>query len=126
VLRRRTQGYRHHPQLQRFRAQPSPLGSRAYYRRGVHAAPTGRGYAFTAQKISPARGVGVIAVTRGQVMYERAHLLRKLETRDPERRRRLARVSRPQPNPTLRIAPGDVEPWERSQGDSPSSGPSVS
>lgn len=62
VLRGRTNGYLHHPQLQRFRAQPSPLGAIADYLRGVHAEAVGRGYAFAARKISPAHGSGVIAV----------------------------------------------------------------
>ena len=35
VLRGRTNGYLHHPQLQRFRAQPSPLGAIADYLRAV-------------------------------------------------------------------------------------------
>ena len=43
VLRGRTNGYRHHPQLQRFRAQPSPLGAIADYLRGVHAEAVNRG-----------------------------------------------------------------------------------
>jgi hypothetical protein len=119
VLRGRTQGYRQHPQLQRFRAQPSPLGALADYLRGVHAEAVDRGYAFAARKISPANGSGLIKVTRGQLMHEWAHLLRKLEARDPERRRRLARGGRPAPHPSFRVVPGDVETWERSGGAPP-------
>ena len=89
VLRGRTNGYRHHPQLQRFRAQPSPLGAIADYLRGVHAEAVNRGYAFAARKISPARASGVIAVTRGQLMHEWSHLMAKLAIRDPELRSRL-------------------------------------
>ena len=37
VLRGRTNGYRHHPQLQRFRVQSSPLAAIGDYLRGVHA-----------------------------------------------------------------------------------------
>jgi hypothetical protein len=46
VLRGRTNGYVHHPQLQRFRAQPSPLGAIADYLRGVHLEAVRRGYAL--------------------------------------------------------------------------------
>ena len=116
VLRGRTIGYRHHPQLQRFRAQPSPLGAIADYLRGVHAEAVNRGYAFAAQKISPARAAGVIAVTRGQLMHEWSHLMAKLATRNPELRVRLMLVGRPQSHPSFRIVPGEVETWERRLG----------
>jgi hypothetical protein len=113
VLRGRTTGYRHHPQLDRFRAQASPVGAIADYLRGVHAESVNRGYSFAARKISPARAAGVIAVTRGQLMHEWSHLGSKLARRDPELRRRLSRVRRPQPHPSFRVVPGDVETWER-------------
>jgi len=116
VLRDRTNGYRHHPQLQRFRAQPSPLGAIADYLRGVHAEAVSRGYAFTARKISTARASGVIAVTRGQLMYEWSHLMAKLTIRDPELYCRLAHVSRPRSHPSFRVVSGDVETWEKRLG----------
>jgi len=116
VLRGRTKGYRHHPQVQRFRAQPSPLGAIADYLRSVRLEAVGRGYAFAPRKISPARGSGVIAVTRGQLMHEWSHLMMKLELRDPERRDQLAGVSRPRPHPSFRIVSGEVETWEKRPG----------
>src|SRR6187431_2535170 len=81
VLRGRTNGYLHHPQLQRFRAHPSPLGAIADYLRGVHAEAVKRGYTFAARKVSPARGLGPVAVTRGQVEHEWRHLMTKLARR---------------------------------------------
>jgi hypothetical protein len=116
VLRGRTNGYVHHPQLQRFRTQPSPVGAIANYLRGIHAEAVGRGYAFAARKISPAHGSGVIAVTRGQLIHEWSHLMAKLAIRDPERRGQLAHVGRPQAHPSFRVVPGDVETWERRPG----------
>lgn len=116
VIRGRTSGYRHHPQLQRFRAAPSPPGAIADYLRSVHGEAIARGYEFDAAKIGKTRTAGVIAVTRGQVAYEWAHLMAKLAVRDPARRGRLERVLRPQPHPSFRIVPGDVEPWERPLG----------
>jgi hypothetical protein len=113
VLRGRTAGYRHHPQLQRFRAHASPVGAIADYLRGVHAEAVDRGYAFTARKVSPARGGSPIAVTRGQIEHEWRHLMAKLAKRDPETRVRLESVRRPQPHPSFRIVPGGVESWER-------------
>ena len=113
VLRGRTSGYRHHPQLQRFRAQPSPLGAIADYLRCIHAEAVDRGYAFAARKVSPVRGSGPIAVTRGQVGPEWLHLMSKLATRDPETYVRLECVKRPRPHPIFRIVPGGVETWEK-------------
>jgi hypothetical protein len=113
VLRGRTNGYTHHPQLHRFRAQRSPVGAIAEYLRAVHAESVRRGYAFAARKIVPVHSTGAIAVTRGQLTHEWNHLMAKLAHRDPERRGDIARVSRPQPHPSFRVVPGRVEPWER-------------
>jgi hypothetical protein len=113
VLRGRTNGYLHHPQLERVRAHPSPLGAIADYLRGVHAEAVKRGYTFTARKVSPARGSGPIAVTRGQVEQEWLHLMTKLARRDPESHVRLECVKRPQLHPIFRIVPGGVETWEK-------------
>ncbi|HEX5004418.1 MAG TPA: pyrimidine dimer DNA glycosylase/endonuclease V [Gemmatimonadales bacterium] len=113
VLRGRTRGYRHHPQLQRFRAQPSPRAAIADFLRAVHAEAARRGYAFDARRIGPARGGHPIAVTRGQLRYEWGHLMAKLEVRDPGLHRRLARLRRPEPHPSFRLVPGGVAEWER-------------
>ena len=113
VLRGRTSGYRHHPQLHRFRAQPSPCGAIADYLRFIHAEAARRGYAFASGKIGRARGAGIITVTRGQLEHEWHHLLAKLASRDPELRHRLARLTRPQPHPLFRVVSGDVEAWEK-------------
>src|SRR6185436_9900040 len=86
VLRGRTEGYRNHPQLQRFREQDSPVGAIADYLRCVHAEAGRRGYSFAEQKVSRARATGVIPVTRGQLRYEWKHLMAKLATRNPELR----------------------------------------
>ncbi len=114
VLMGRTKGYLHHPQLQRFRAQPSPVGSIADYLRGVHAEAVRRGYAFDSQKISPARGFGIIEVTHGQLMYEWKHLMAKLAARCPEMYRQLSPLDSPDPHPLFRVVPGDIETWEKS------------
>lgn len=113
VLRGRTVGYRHHPQLRRFRAQSSPIGAVADFLRDVHAEASRRGYVFDSRKIGRARGTGSIPVTRGQVTHEWDHLLAKLAVRDPEQHARLASVRRPQVHPSFRVVSGGVEAWER-------------
>ena len=116
VLRGRTRGYRHHPQLERFRRCASPVGAVAEYMRAVHAEAVARGYRFDAAKLSRARDEGSIAVTRGQLQYEWEHLLAKVKSRDPEWALALGRVKRPRAHPLFRIVPGDVEGWERPPG----------
>ena len=114
VLRGQTKGYRHHPQLERFRAQPSSLAAIANYLRRVHEEAVTRGYEFDAAKISPAKGSRTtIEVTRGQVMHEWSHLMSKLSVRDPALHDRLATVSRPQAHPSFRIVPGGIATWEK-------------
>jgi Pyrimidine dimer DNA glycosylase len=113
VLRWHTRGYTRHPQLNRFRAQPSAVGAIAAYLRSVHAEALSRGYRFEWRKISLAQGSGVIAVTRGQIDHEWSHLMAKLASRGPELRDRLASVRRPQSHPLFRVVPGGVETWEK-------------
>ena len=113
VLRGRTRGYRQHPQLARFLELPSPCGGIAQYLRCVHAEALARGYAFAPGKISRARCTEIIAVRRGQLDYEREHLIRKLKLRDPARAAALQVIRRPQAHPLFRVTAGPVEAWEK-------------
>ena len=113
VLLRRTRGYRHHPQLQRFRAHPRPVAALNAYLAEVCEEATRRGYRFDARKIGRARDPRVMPATRGQVAFEWSHLLRKLRRRSPEAARRWRTVSQPVAHPLFRIVRGRVEPWER-------------
>jgi len=115
VLRGTTKGYRHHPQLVRFREQSEPVGAIAEYLRGVHREATRRGYRFSAGKIDPSEARDSIAVTRGQLRFEWRHLLAKLEARDPERYARLATVATPRAHPLFRVIPGGVADWENAK-----------
>jgi len=113
VLRGQTRGYRKHPQLERFRAHPSPLSAINQYLRGVHSEATSRGYTFERSKIGPVRDRRLLAVTDGQLGYEWEHLMAKLAVRSPELRSRWMDVHAPEPHPLFRVRRGEVEPWER-------------
>jgi len=113
VLRGKTVGYRRHPQLQRFLAHAMPRSAITAYLGEVHREALRRGYAFDRSKIGPLRAIEPIAVTRGQIEHEWAHLLRKLSLRSPELYRRWRRVRSPQCHPLIRAQAGGVEPWER-------------
>jgi hypothetical protein len=113
VLRGQTSGYRHHPQLDRFRSRPSPVGSIGEYLRGVFEESQGRGFQFDFKKISRQRDHETATVTRGQLEYEWAHLVEKVKGRDQVWSLRLESVMRPRPHPLFRLIPGDIEEWER-------------
>jgi hypothetical protein len=113
VLRGRTHGYRHHPQLARFLELTSPVGAIAQYLRGVHAEAHTRGYDFAAEKISRATCTEVIRVPRGQLEYEWGHLLAKLKMREPARLRQLRAVRQPEAHPLFRVVAGPLEAWEK-------------
>jgi pyrimidine dimer DNA glycosylase len=113
VLRGRTQGYRHHPQLQRFRAHPRPLPCVAAYLAAVHAESQRREYRFDAAKVDRRRRNVRLVETEGQLLYEWAHLKRKLRRRSPAAYRRVRGVVVPEPHPLFRIVAGEVRSWER-------------
>lgn len=116
VLRGRTRGYRHHPQLDRFRAHGRPVGSIAAYLRGVQEEARARGYAFAPERISRAGCDGRIVATRGQLEYEWDHLRARLSARDPRWLKGLEGVVRPRPHPLFRLVRGGPEAWERVAG----------
>ena len=116
VLRGATRGYQHHPQLERFRAAPSPEGSIAEYLRVVHDESVRRGYRFDASKIGTPRDATPITVADGQLVFEWQHLLTKLRERSPEQHERMRDVAQPEAHPMFRVVQGGVATWERAAG----------
>ena len=113
VLRGKTRGYRHHPQLLRFRAAPNPSQAVNTYLAAVYAEAQVRGYRFDARKLGRQPLSGPLPQSRGQLSYEWAHLRRKLRHRNPAWLRKLGAIRRPSPHPLFRIVPGPMAPWER-------------
>jgi hypothetical protein len=114
VLRGETVGYRHHPQLERFRAHASPRYAISAYLSAVEAEATRRSYRFDRRKIGPVREVAPIPVTRGQLECEWDLLLGKLSVRSPAYYRQWRSLRSPRCHPLLRCCAGAAEPWERS------------
>jgi hypothetical protein len=112
VLAGATRGYRHHPQLQRFREQADASGAIAVYLRAVQQEAERRGYRFDASKIGRCSGQVKIAVTRGQIEYEWRHLRAKLAVRDPAVWERNGEVMKPEAHPLFEIVDGAVAAWE--------------
>jgi hypothetical protein len=113
VLKGETRGYRYHPQLCRFRNQPAPEAAIAAYLKEVRREASRRGYRFDVTKIGRRCTVSPIPVTRGQIRYEREHLLKKLLIRDPAAREALLNTGESEPHPLFTIVPGKIEAWER-------------
>ena len=65
VLRGDTEGYRHHPQLQRFQAHVTPRTAMNLYLASVLLEAEARGYSFNRRKVGPARAKVTIAATSG-------------------------------------------------------------
>jgi len=113
VLRGRTRGYRHHPQLLRFSGTKNPPAAVATFLKAVHEEAVKRGYKFDATKIGRGRIRSRLNETRGQLVYEWSHLKRKLKKRNPQLLRDMPSIKIPAPHPLFRIVPGKVREWER-------------
>jgi hypothetical protein len=59
VLDGRTRGYRHHPQLTRFRAHPASRAAINAYLAAIHAESEARGYAFDRGKVGRLRAKAI-------------------------------------------------------------------
>jgi hypothetical protein len=125
VLVGQTNGYRFHPQLERFRATKDPVAAIGAYLWAVADEAGARGYRFDASKIAAGRRAVAIPVTQGQLEYEREHLRRKLRGRDRAAYRKLS-AGKLAPHPMLRVVAGGIEAWEVVRGPrQPGAGASV-
>ena len=115
VLRGRTRGYRHHPQLARFRAHPLPRYAINAYLAAIHAEATSRGYSFDARKIGPVRSIRTMPATTAQISHEWLHFMRKVAVRNPRLHRQWRAVRVPRCHPLFKPVKGPVEYWERPQ-----------
>lgn len=113
VLQGGTRGYRYHPQLIRFRAQPDPVAVMAAYLAAVVEEAGARGYRFDAGKIAARRFDGQLEETEGQLEYEWRHLAGKLALRDPGRLQALSAIERPESHPLFSLISGPVRDWEK-------------
>jgi hypothetical protein len=113
VLAGRTRGYRHHPQLKRFQSDPDPQAAIATFLHEIALEAGRRGYHFDRRKIGRRRILRRIPETKGQLLFEWAHLKTKLALRAPELAERFHDVKAPAPHPLFRIVGGKVRAWEK-------------
>lgn len=113
VLQGRTKGYRHHPQVIRFRNQKFPVASINNYLLAVWVESVRRGYAFDKRKLGPQRRVRRIPIPAGQLLFEFMHLRRKLRMRNRKLFLATSNVKKPAAHPLFRVHNGPVAGWEK-------------
>ena len=123
VLAGTTRGYRHHPQLDRFRQSRNPARAIAIYLWSVAAEAKERGYRFEVSKIAMPRGRITIPVAKGQLAYELTHLKHKLRQRDSKRLKWISKREPVKVNSTFKAVEGPIAPWERTPRDLGGRGP---
>jgi hypothetical protein len=112
VLEGKTNGYKNHPQLFRFKRTDKPVDSIDQYLAVVYEEAKFRGYNFNRDKINWNHEISTITVTDEQLKYEWDHLLGKLKLRDPSRYNDLFIQKEIQPHPLFEIVEGKIEDWE--------------
>jgi hypothetical protein len=112
VLEGKTQGYRNHPQLNRFKQTENPGEAINHYLSEIYSEAVKRNYHFNIQKINWDFEENKLTVTTGQVDYEVRHLLAKLKVRDIKRYKELSSKSAFDIHPMFRLVKGDIEKWE--------------
>ena len=112
VLEGRTNGYKNHPQLNRFKEKERPLDCINQYLTEVYFEAKNREYNFNKGKIDWKFESSTIKVTSGQMKFEIQHLLNKLKVRDIEKYYRLIKEQILEAHPIFDIVKGDIENWE--------------
>jgi hypothetical protein len=113
VLSGTTRGYKHHPQLIRFRNQKNPVPAIGKYLYQIFLEAERRGYRFDKEKIREVSCNTKIPVSRGQIEFEWRHFIRKVKMRDENAYGRIKDIIFPKVNPLFRIRKGSREYWEK-------------
>jgi hypothetical protein len=112
VLQNKTKGYKHRPQLNRFKESKYPLAAINLYLSFVYEEAVERDYNFDKKKFSKSSKRIKLKVTSGQIDYEVKHLLKNLKFRDPKKFKELKSVKVFEPHPLFKAIQGKIERWE--------------
>ena len=115
VLSGETVGYRHHPQLKRFKAHSNPAVALATYLHFVYQEAVSRGYHFNGDKIGVISLAIKLSTTDGQLLYEWEHLKAKLIQRDERKYEQISEIAEPEAHPMFEVIVGERESWEVSK-----------
>lgn len=112
VLKGKTQGYRNHPQLNRFKKKRDPIAAIGKYLYHIHKESLQRGYSFNFDKIDNTNSRIKMDVNTGQLEFERRHLLAKLKSRDRSLYLKVRAIKELDGHPIFRAVAGKIEDWE--------------
>ncbi|WP_373003241.1 pyrimidine dimer DNA glycosylase/endonuclease V [Sulfurimonas sp.] len=112
VLLGKTNGYKNHPQLIRFKDADNSKTAIGSYLRSVADEADKRDYKFNREKIPKSGECSLIKVSEGQIKYEFKHLLSKLKLRDPSRYQELKSLEKIKTHPLFTEVDGGIEEWE--------------
>lgn len=108
VLTGAARGYRHHPQLQRFKAAKSHAVERLdTYLHVICDEADRRGYKFARAKLGVRTDLECIEVSEGQLAFEFTRLRDKVMTRTG------VMITEVRHHPMFVVVPGPKEDWER-------------
>jgi len=115
VLRGETRGYRHHPQLLRFKEASDPMAAIAFYLEEVCTEAKRRGYHFDCSKIRSSPLGERLPIASGQLRYEFDLLFSRLSSRNKEKYKELkdTDIDDIEPHPLFYKIEGKVAEWER-------------
>ena len=112
VLEGKTKGYKHHPQLNRFKKSKYPIELINQYLCEVYHEAVSRNFNFDKEKINWTFKKTRIPVTSKQLDYEVEHLLSKLKKRDYDKYLELKSKSKFDIHPIFKLVIGEIEDWE--------------
>lgn len=113
VLQGKTKGYKHHPQLERFKNLENPIHHINTYLLYVWDEASDRGYRFNKKKIGTIFTRKRIYVTDKQIRYEFEHLKNKLKKRHNKKYKELLKVKKIKAHPLFIVKKGEIEKWEK-------------
>ena len=112
VLEGKTDGYKNHPQLNRFKQAQHPIDCINQYLLHVYLEATIRGYNFNEHNFERDFIPSSLTVTSGQMKYETTHLINKLKIRNVKNFHELMKITLVEPHPLFKLVEGDIEGWE--------------
>ena len=113
VLEGKTDAYKHHPQLNRFKTARKPIDAISYYLEYVWLEADRRNYRFDKSKFVEITDIKRITVTIGQLNFEKNHLLKKLKLRDVKKYNEINDLINFETHPLFNLIAGEIEPWEK-------------
>ncbi len=113
VLEHKTKGYKHHPQLNRFKTSAKPVNAVNFYLKSVWLEAEKRNFKFDKSKFVEITDIEKISVTTEQLNFEKDHLLNKLKERDEKKYNEIIDIVYYEPHPLFNLIEGEIEPWEK-------------